>query len=108
VPFNYDLVLASIRRTGRALLVSEASERGSFLATLAANIQRTAFADLKAPVRVLGAPNWIVPGADLESTYFPQADDIVDAICGELLPRAGHVRRGVARPDGIELARRGL
>ena len=73
VPFDYDPVLASVKKTGRILLVSEASERGSFLQTLAANIGRFAFADLKAPPRVLGSPNWIVPGAEMESTYFPQA-----------------------------------
>ena len=35
VPFNYDPVLKSVKKTGRILLLSEASERGSFLMTLA-------------------------------------------------------------------------
>ena len=33
VPFNYDPVLASVKKTGRLLVVSEASERGSFAMT---------------------------------------------------------------------------
>jgi 2-oxoisovalerate dehydrogenase E1 component len=108
VPFDYAPLLASVKKTGRLLLVSEASERGSFLQTLAANVTRFAFADLKAPPRVLGSPNWIVPGADMESTYFPQAHDIVDVIRGELLAEPGYNRRGVRDWDDGALARVGL
>ncbi len=108
VPFNYDPVLRSVKKTGRILLVSEACERGSFLMTLAANISRFAFHDLKAAPRVLGAPNWIVPGAEMESTYFPQPADIIDAVCGELIPGKKVKRRGVRDWDDLDLARRGL
>jgi 2-oxoisovalerate dehydrogenase E1 component len=108
VPFNYDPVLASLKKTGRILLVSEACERGSFLMTLAANITRFGFADLKAPPRVLGSPNWIVPGADMESTYFPQVDDIIDIVAGEFFPRTRANRRGVRSWDDRELARSSL
>ncbi|HZP20733.1 MAG TPA: thiamine pyrophosphate-dependent enzyme [Bauldia sp.] len=108
VPFNYDIVLESVKKTGRILLVSEASERGSFLMTLAANIARFAFADLKVAPRVLGSPNWIVPGADMESTYFPQVADIVDIVCGELLEDRSFNRRGIRAWDDRDLARRGL
>jgi len=52
VPFDYAPVIASVERTGRLLVMTEASERGSF-----------AHGALKAPPRVLGAPNWTVPGA---------------------------------------------
>ncbi len=108
VPFDYDPVLASVKKTGRLLLVSEASERGSFLMTLAANIGRFAFGDLKAPPRVLGSPNWIVPGAEMESTYFPQVADIIDVICAELLEDRSFNRRGLRNWDDRRLARRGL
>ncbi|MCP4380055.1 MAG: dehydrogenase [Hyphomicrobiales bacterium] len=108
VPFNYDPVLRSVRKTGRILLVSEASERGSFLMTLAANITRHGFADLEVPPRVLGAPNWIVPGAEMEKTYFPQPDDIVDIVCCELRPEKAIERAGLRGWDDLDLARRGL
>jgi 2-oxoisovalerate dehydrogenase E1 component len=108
VPFNYDPILESVRKTGRILLVSEASERGSFLATLAANIARFGFSDLKAPPRVLGAPNWIVPGAELEPTYFPQVENVLDAVYGDLLADRSFNRRGHRSWDDRELARRGL
>jgi 2-oxoisovalerate dehydrogenase E1 component len=108
VPFDYDVVLKSVKKTHRILLVTEASERGSFAMTLAANIGRFGFNDLEAAPRVLGAPNWIVPGAEMESTYFPQAADIIDIVCGELIPEKKVNRRGIRDWDDIALARRAL
>lgn len=108
VPFNYDPVLRSVKKTGRILLVSEACERGSFLMTLATNINRFAFGHLKAPPRVLGAPNWIVPGAEMEKTYFPQATDLVAVVCRELVPEAKTDLRGVRDWDETQLARLAL
>ncbi|KRR17639.1 alpha-ketoacid dehydrogenase subunit alpha/beta [Bradyrhizobium retamae] len=108
VPFNYAPVLASVKKTRRILLVSEASERGSFLMTLAANIGRFGYRHLIAPPRVLGSPNWIVPGAEMEMTYFPQPDDIIDVVTGELFPDRRSNRRGHRNWDDQELARIGL
>jgi 2-oxoisovalerate dehydrogenase E1 component len=108
VPFNYEPLLVSVRKTGRLLLVSEASERGSFAMTVAANVTRFAFADLKSPPRVLGSPNWIVPGADMESTYFPQVADILDVVLGEMFAERGAKRRGLRDWDDLELARKAL
>jgi 2-oxoisovalerate dehydrogenase E1 component len=107
-PFNYDPVLQSVHKTGRLVLVTEACERGSFAMTLAANVTRFAFGALKAPPRVIGSPNWIVPGADLETTYFPQAHDIVDIVVADLFPDRSRNRCGVRTWNDIELARRGL
>ncbi|MDJ1006270.1 MAG: thiamine pyrophosphate-dependent enzyme [Paracoccaceae bacterium] len=108
VPFDYAPVLASVARTGHLLVVSEASERGSMAQTLAATVTRHGFASLKAAPIVLGAPNWIVPGAEMETTYFPQAHDIVDAVTAEFYPDRKPNRRGVRDWDGLSLARRGL
>jgi 2-oxoisovalerate dehydrogenase E1 component len=97
-----------VKKTGRILLVSEACERGSFLMTLAANIGRFAFRHLKAPPRVLGAPNWIVPGAEMEATYFPQVGDIIDVVCSELIPEKKSNRRGLRDWNEAALAKLGL
>jgi 2-oxoisovalerate dehydrogenase E1 component len=108
VPFDYDLVLASVKKTGRLLIVTEAPERGSFAMTLASNVTRFGFASLLAPPRVLGAPNWIVPGADMESTYFPHAGDILDVVLLEMFPDRNANRSGIRTWDDRELARGGL
>lgn len=108
VPFDYAPVLDSLARTGRFLAVTEACERGSFAQTVAANVARHGFASLKAPPRVIGAPNWIVPGAEMETTYFPQAHDIVDAVMADFYPDRPANRRGVRAWDDLALARSGL
>jgi 2-oxoisovalerate dehydrogenase E1 component len=90
VPFNYEPVLQSVEKTGRILLTSDASERGSFLKDMAQNITEMAFDDLDAPPVVVGSRNWIIPAHELEDYFFPQADWIVDAIHEKILPLKGH------------------
>lgn len=108
VPFNYDPVIRSIEKTGHLMVVTEASERGSFAMTLAANLTRFAFGSLKSAPRVLGSPNWIVPGAEMETSYFPQADDIIGIVTSQFHPRTNSNRRGIRNWDDRELARNGL
>ncbi|GGA48330.1 alpha-ketoacid dehydrogenase subunit alpha/beta [Pelagibacterium lentulum] len=108
VPFNYDKVLESVKKTGFLLIVSEASERGSFAMTLSSNVSRFAFGDLKAAPRVLGSPNWIVPGAEMESTYFPQVADIIDVVTGEFFPEKKTPAQGSRNWDARDLARMAL
>jgi 2-oxoisovalerate dehydrogenase E1 component len=90
VPFDYEPVIASVRKTGRILLTSDASERGSFLGTMAANIQALAFDYLDAPVTIVGARNWITPPTEMETCYFPQPSWLLDAIHRNLLPLPGY------------------
>jgi hypothetical protein len=40
-------------------------------------------------------PNWIVPGADMESTYLLRVADIVDATCLGMVGDRAHVRRDI-------------
>ena len=108
VPFDYETVLASVAKTGRLIIVCEAVERGSFANTVSSNVTRLAFADLKAAPIVLGAPNWIAPGADMEDSYAPQPYDICDAILGDFFAEKRVNRRGNRDWDIIDMARRGI
>ena len=89
VPFDYSPVIESVKKTGRILLASDACERGSFLNTMAANIQQLAFDYLDAPVTIVGARNWITPAAEMEDFFFPAAEWIMDAIHTRILPLPG-------------------
>jgi 2-oxoisovalerate dehydrogenase E1 component len=100
VPFDYAPVLESVRKTGRILLTSDACERGSFLHTLAANIQELAFDALDAPIAVVGARNWITPAAEVEELFFPQPGWILDAIHAHLTPLAGYRSQTDRSVDG--------
>jgi len=108
VPFDYEKLVNSVEKTGRLLIVSEACERNSFANTIATNVTRFAFASLHAAPQVLGAPNWIVPGAEMESSYFVQADDIVGRIAQEFYPATGIEIHTSRNWDALEMARRGL
>ena len=90
-PFNYNLVIESIKKTGRLLLSSDACERGSFLNDLARNITELTFDYLDAPPVVVGSRNWITPAYEHEEFFFPQPDWIIDAIHEKIIPLKGHV-----------------
>ena len=91
VPFNYEKVLESVKKTGRIVLASDACTRGSALNTIAQNITEMAFDYLDAPPVVVGAQNWITPCYELDADFFPQKDWIIDAVHEKILPLPGYV-----------------
>jgi 2-oxoisovalerate dehydrogenase E1 component len=93
VPFNYDKVLESVKKTGRIILASDACERGSHLKDMAQTISELAFDDLDAPPVVIGAKNWITPAHELEDYFFPQPDWFLDAIHEKILPLPGYAAK---------------
>jgi len=93
VPFNYEKVLESVKKTGKIVLASDACTRGSMLNTMAQTITELAFDYLDAPPVVVGAKNWITPSYELEDSFFPQADWIIDAINDRIVPLPGHVSK---------------
>jgi 2-oxoisovalerate dehydrogenase E1 component len=90
VPFQYDLVIESVKKTGKILLASDACERGSFLHTMASKINQFAFDYLDAPPVVLGARNWITPPDEVEGAFFPFPADFLDTIHQHLTPLQGY------------------
>jgi 2-oxoisovalerate dehydrogenase E1 component len=90
VPFNYEPVISSVKKTGRIILVSDASSRGSFLKEMAQTITELAFDELDAPPVVVGSRNWIIPAHEMEQYFFPQPDWILDAIHERIIPLKGH------------------
>ncbi len=90
-PLNYDLLVQSIQKTGKGLLLSESVERGSIMHNIASNLTQLAFDYLDAPLAVVGSRNWITPAAELEAMFFPQVDWILDAIHERVMPLNGHV-----------------
>jgi 2-oxoisovalerate dehydrogenase E1 component len=57
---------------------------------MASNISQLAFDHLDGPVAVVGARNWITPPAELEDSFFPGKEWILDTIHERVLPLAGH------------------
>lgn len=100
-PFDYEPLIESVQKTGRLVLASDAVERGSFLHTIASNVQTLAFNWLDAPVAVVGSRNWITPAAEMESIYFPQPQWIVDTVHERVLPLPGHTPSSVQTAQDI-------
>lgn len=79
-PWDRATVLASVRKTGRALVLHEAPRTGGFGGELAAEIGEMAFEWLDAPVRRLGALDTPVPFSPaLEALHSP-ADRLAQAV----------------------------
>jgi 2-oxoisovalerate dehydrogenase E1 component len=93
VPFNYEPVIESVKKTGRLVLTSDATTRGSFLKEMAHTITELAFDELDAPPVVVGSRNWITPAFEMEKYFFPQPDWIIDAIHERIIPLKGHTNK---------------
>jgi pyruvate dehydrogenase E1 component beta subunit len=79
-PLDTEAVLASVRRTRRAVIVDEGWRSGSLSAEISARITESAFYDLDAPVaRVCSAEVPIPYPRHLEEAALPQADAIAEA-----------------------------
>ena len=61
VPLDIDAIVASVRRTGKCLIVHEDAEFAGFGAEIAALVADRAFFDLDAPIRRVAAPRVPVP-----------------------------------------------
>lgn len=93
VPFNYEKVVASVKKTGRIVLVSDACERGAHINDFARNITELCFNWLDAPPVAVAAPNVICPCPELEDYYYPQAGWILDAIHEKIVPLPGYAAK---------------
>jgi 2-oxoisovalerate dehydrogenase E1 component len=89
-PLNYDVLVESVRKTGKVLLVSEAVARGNVMQTVASNLTQICFDDLDGPPVVVGSRNWITPAPELEAMFFPQAGWLLDAVHEQILPLQGY------------------
>ncbi len=103
-PLDYEPLIESVRKTGKALLSSDACERGSVMQDIASNLSQLAFDELDAPPVVVGSRNWITPCAEVESDFFPQPSWMLDAIHQRIIPLTGHIMS--TNPTTGELIRR--
>jgi len=81
LPIDMDTVLASVRKTNRALVVYEDHEFLGYGSELAAQIADKSFYELDAPVKRLAGKFAPIAFADpLERNLLPQDDDILEAV----------------------------
>ena len=80
VPLDEDLVLSSVAKTHRAIVLHEDSRRGGVGAEVSAILAEKALFDLEAPVLRVAAPDVPAPySPPLEKAYLPGPADVIQA-----------------------------
>jgi len=82
VPLDKQLILESVQKTGRLVIVEEDNLTNGWGAEVAALMADEAFAWLDAPIKRVAAPDVPPPFAPvLEREYVPSEQRVVDAVC---------------------------
>jgi len=81
VPLDKELILESVRKTGRLVIVEEDNLTGGWAGDIAAIVAEEAFFWLDAPIKRVSAPDTPVPFAPvMEQFYVPSAERVVQAV----------------------------
>lgn len=81
VPFDWELVNASLMKTTRAVIVEEGPRQGGWGAEIAATLAENLSDYLTAPVKRVASPNIPVPfSPPMENFYRPDAERIISAV----------------------------
>ena len=79
-PLDFDTVAASIRKTGRAVVMHEGAKTLGYGAELAARIQEELFYELESPVLRATGFDTPYPPARLEKLWLPGVDRLLDCV----------------------------
>jgi pyruvate dehydrogenase E1 component beta subunit len=79
-PIDWDPVVASVEKTGRAIVAHEAPGFLGMGAEIAAGLTERAFYSLEAPVLRVTGFDVPFPPAKLEKLYLPDADRVLEAV----------------------------
>ncbi len=80
-PLDKGTILESVRKTGRLVVLHEATRTGGFAGEIAAIVSEEAFGFLKAPFKRVTGPDIPVPfSPPLEKFYLPDENEVVKAV----------------------------
>jgi acetoin:2,6-dichlorophenolindophenol oxidoreductase subunit beta len=80
-PLDTATILESVAKTGRLVLVDQATRHGSAAAVIAAEVAESGFGSLRAPVRLVTALDATIPYSQpMEDYVLPDEDKIVTAV----------------------------
>ncbi|HUJ40062.1 MAG TPA: transketolase C-terminal domain-containing protein [Candidatus Acidoferrales bacterium] len=80
-PLDVDTIVASVKKTGRLVLVDQAPRQSSAAAVIAGEVAERGFECLKAPVRMVTALDTPIPYSEpLENYVLPNEEKIVRAV----------------------------
>ncbi|OMP68476.1 alpha-ketoacid dehydrogenase subunit beta [Domibacillus epiphyticus] len=77
-PLDIDTIIASVEKTGRAIVVQEAQKQAGIAANVVAEINDRAILSLEAPVLRVAAPDTVFPFSQAEGVWLPNHKDVVE------------------------------
>lgn len=77
-PLDIDTIIASVEKTGRAIVVQEAQKQAGIAANVVAEINERAILSLEAPVLRVTAADTVYPFSQAEQVWLPNYKDIVE------------------------------
>ena len=77
-PLDIDTIIASVEKTGRAMVVQEAQKQAGVAANVVAEINDRAILSLEAPVLRVTAADTIYPFSQAESVWLPNHKDVIE------------------------------
>jgi len=81
IPLDVDVIINSVKKTGRAAVILQAPETGCFGEHIAFKIQEKVFSHLKSPIKIIAARDVPPPmSAPLEQDNIPSVERIVDSV----------------------------
>jgi pyruvate dehydrogenase E1 component beta subunit len=79
-PTDFETIIESVKKTGRAMVLHEAPKSAGFGAEIAARIQENAILNMEAPVERVTAPDVPYPLYTLEDFYMPNKERAVKGL----------------------------
>lgn len=81
IPWDHEAVLASVAKTGRLLVLSEATRTAGFASEVAAHVAELGFESLDAPILRVTAPDAPTPSEkNLEAYFRPNVEKVLEAL----------------------------
>lgn len=80
VPLDIDTIIASVKKTNRAIVVQEAQKSAGMAAEIIAQINERAILHLEAPVLRITPPDTIYPFAQIEDQWLPTPARIIEGV----------------------------
>ncbi|MBT2756177.1 alpha-ketoacid dehydrogenase subunit beta [Mesobacillus foraminis] len=78
MPFDIETIVASIEKTGRAIVVQEAQKQAGMASQIVAEINDRAILNLEAPVLRVAAPDTVFPFSQAETVWLPNYKDVIE------------------------------
>jgi pyruvate dehydrogenase E1 component beta subunit len=78
MPFDIETIIASVEKTGRAIVVQEAQKQAGMAGQIVAEINDRAILSLEAPVLRVTAPDTVFAFSQAETVWLPNYKDVIE------------------------------